>query len=356
MRHLTVAHRDSRVDLPRSERGIKNARANFKQMEPPYLQAGEVGTSLNPAKGEIHIQPNTALWVKSLPWFVGWMILESIQGGLDFTMSGLARGACTADGHAPGTSIDMRLAVMCSVCAGIDAQGRGHEFQVMRAQLLGENLVRTFMPDFRHNVCVDKVLLISGFSEVGYDLNTLKVKQWSMWDRVHDVPRRELQFMSRAGPNDTLGRARLWPGSGIVQNRKDGNCTSLKLHAFKLIEYAGVIMLDSDACFLEDPRPFIFALVQRNVYFSANAERAQRPYDGFNSHIFFFTPSKLMAQVLIDKARLGDFMPYTNSEQDVLESVFPPHLEAIQIASQYKSKLRALPMTRHRKHLDSCPR
>ena len=56
-----------------------------------------------------------------------------------------------------------------------------------------------------------------------------------------------------------------------------------------------------------------------------NFGNTQRGYVGLNSHLFFLQPSALVFRLLTDMATSGSFVPYTNSDQDVLETVFASH-------------------------------
>ena len=56
-----------------------------------------------------------------------------------------------------------------------------------------------------------------------------------------------------------------------------------------------------------------------------NFGNTQRGYVGLNSHLFFLQPSALVFRLLTDMATSGSFVPFTNSDQDVLETVFASH-------------------------------
>ena len=59
-----------------------------------------------------------------------------------------------------------------------------------------------------------------------------------------------------------------------------------------------------------------------------NSLRANFP--GINSHAVALRPCSAVATALRDVAENGSFVPYTNTEQDVLEAVF--HAEAAALA------------------------
>jgi hypothetical protein len=132
-----------------------------------------------------------------------------------------------------------------------------------------------------------------------------------------------LNFFSRTKAD----MSRPWPRNNVVQPRTNGRCTALKLEAWGLVQYDGVALVDTDVCFHEDLFAWMRRLHRSRTYFAATREVAGRPHLGLNTHLVYLKPSSLLHQILRDKARLGDFMPYVNAEQDVIESVFPAHLE-----------------------------
>mmetsp|Transcript_6030 Transcript_6030/g.15435 ORF Transcript_6030/g.15435 Transcript_6030/m.15435 type:complete len:250 (+) Transcript_6030:80-829(+) len=208
----------------------------------------------------------------------------------------------------------MRLAIMCCICAGKDKRQNPSINQLLRVNILGESLTRTLEPP---GIRVEKVLVTTGFD------NARHMANWSKWwDRVIEIPSDRMNFMKRMRQDPT----RPWPLNSKTQNRPDGNCTVMKLHTWNLTEYDGVLAVDSDACFQEDPRPRMLELHRLGHYFVAGHERAARANDGFHAFVYWFRPNHILYRILTDKARLGDFMPFANGEQDVFENVFPVHL------------------------------
>ena len=94
------------------------------------------------------------------------------------------------------------------------------------------------------------------------------------------------------------------------------------------MRYAGVAVVDTDVCVHEDVHAWMRRLHRNGTYFAAMKEVVGRPHLGMNTHLMYLRPSRLLHRLLVDKARLGDFMPYTNGEQDVIETVFAPHLDS----------------------------
>ena len=71
------------------------------------------------------------------------------------------------------------------------------------------------------------------------------------------------------------------------------------------------------------------------LYFLATPERYKRSYDGLNTHMMYLQPNALIMKLLRDKAKTGDFLPYTNTEQDVIETAFSPHASGVTEASRF---------------------
>mmetsp|Transcript_7673 Transcript_7673/g.22635 ORF Transcript_7673/g.22635 Transcript_7673/m.22635 type:complete len:253 (-) Transcript_7673:154-912(-) len=229
----------------------------------------------------------------------------------------------------------MRLAILCTICAGKDKRGNPPINQIHRATILGTNARRILDATPFPQAQVDLVLLESGFNMDQFQ------DRLSMWDRILHYPRDELSHVTRFKRDPR----RFWPLNDIVQKRVDGNCTSLKFHGWALTEYDGILLMDSDACFVEDPRPKMYNFTRDNLYIVCGHERAKRPHDGFIAFRMYFKPNALLSRLMFDKSRYGDFMPYTNGEQDVFETVFPVHLP---------DSYRSLPRVRH--HVGSMPK
>lgn len=146
--------------------------------------------------------------------------------------------------------------------------------------------------------------------------------QRQAWDEVIDVVSEQLHFSVAHAP----GGLRLWPYNGTVQRRPDGSCTVVKLNAWKLVAYSGILLIDYDVCNVDVPAvmPFMHRALASKALLVAPKEVVGRTYFGINTHFMFLRPSLPLFDILKQKAKHGDFMPYTNTEQDVIETVFSP--------------------------------
>ena len=125
----------------------------------------------------------------------------------------------------------------------------------------------------------------------------------------------------------------LWVDNNRVQKRIDGICTTTKFHSWSLNGFDAVAVIDNDVC-LDDPNQVWRALDEfskSDRIFAARPEKAERRYWGFNTRIMFLKPNVHIFKLLTDKAASGDFVPYTNTEQDVLETVFSPKLHSVTV-------------------------
>ena len=128
-----------------------------------------------------------------------------------------------------------------------------------------------------------------------------------------------------------------------MQHRLDGACTGLKLLAWNMTAYDHILVSDTDVCFKELPLRWMRTQWARGEYFVAEREPylqwpSLRPYAGLNSHLMLIQPDAQVFRLLVDMGRFRSFVPYTNGEQDVIETVFSPH-----------RPMPALPAHRHSK-------
>lgn len=112
------------------------------------------------------------------------------------------------------------------------------------------------------------------------------------------------------------------PAHGRVQTREDGRATALKFFAWSLTRYAMILHADLDVLFLESPLPVLrSAHRQGALFYAAHVERGKRGFDGLNTHMIVLRPSLELFALLTSNAAAGHFIPYTRTEQDVIESV-----------------------------------
>jgi hypothetical protein len=60
------------------------------------------------------------------------------------------------------------------------------------------------------------------------------------------------------------------------------------------------------------------------IFQAAASETAKRGYMGINTHMMLLRPSLDVYALITANAASGHFIPYTRTEQDVLESLLPP--------------------------------
>ena len=111
-----------------------------------------------------------------------------------------------------------------------------------------------------------------------------------------------------------------------VQMRKDGAQTALKFHAWRLVEYELVMCTDLDVVFLQSPLPTFERAARDGLEFLADEETWVRGYRGLNTHLMLIRPNTAVAAIIEANSAEGHFIPYTLTEQDVLESMLPPRV------------------------------
>lgn len=213
-----------------------------------------------------------------------------------------------------------RIALVLSVCSGIDWKKESGEVQLQRAERWVKvyRRLRAFSAERQQDQQdlqpqVDIVLLVSGYTET--QISPFR----KIFDRIVEVDKAELRFRIRKESDG------LMPIAKELQKREDGQCTSLKLWAWSLTVYDAIFMSDVDLCLYADPLPYIVRFLSTKREMLALPERHKRGYWGLKSGYIFFRPSKNIWKLLVEKARFGDFVGYTNGEQDVVETVYSAH-------------------------------
>ena len=230
-----------------------------------------------------------------------------------------------------------KLAFVTFLCNGSDHHGFGWADQLLRAHRLGLS-VASYMQD----ADIDRIAVTYNYGFPDVTVPPLTMAGWRVWNASH-IPQESfaLRPIFRDEPDARLH----WPRSKHtrVQRRPDYNCTSLKLLAWNLTQYDRVMVSDTDNCMVEDPVPWMRR--HRNHYFVATPQGLDRPYQGISSHLMYLQPSELVFRMLRDTATSRSFIPYTNSEQDIIETVFATRRD-----------FPRLPRHRHDRNQPSCPR
>ena len=104
-----------------------------------------------------------------------------------------------------------------------------------------------------------------------------------------------------------------------LQPRRDYACTSAKFFAWNLTAHSNVLLVDADVLLREDPLPWMTR--HSDELFVAHTEQASRAYVGLNTRMMYLQPNAAVFELLRRASIAGNFVPYTNSEQDVIESV-----------------------------------
>jgi len=148
-------------------------------------------------------------------------------------------------------------------------------------------------------------------------------------NRTKDIDRMRNTYRPVYTGEEARNEGRWWALDNDVQNRSDGWTTYFKFFAFNATLFDHVMVSDLDVCFTETPDN-VLANIPLGETFMASPERATRKYDGINSHLMIVKPSTETFNAILERAKSGEYIPYTNGDQDVLEFMYPPHLFAKQ--------------------------
>lgn len=116
------------------------------------------------------------------------------------------------------------------------------------------------------------------------------------------------------------------PWTQPTQQRRDGAATYYKFLAWTLAGYRRLLVVDSDTVLTESPDRF---LTHQPPYFAATPATDERSYRGFISHLMVLTPDAGMFGQILAKAASGQYLAYTNTDQDVLETMFTAAADAL---------------------------
>lgn len=112
----------------------------------------------------------------------------------------------------------------------------------------------------------------------------------------------------------------------VALNRHDVWATYFKFLIWTMIQYEKVLFIDADVVLYENPERLFSEKNLRKLKFQAHSETRRRRYEGVNTHLMYVEPSLDTFKTIVDRADRGLYLPYTNTEQDVLEWFFLPRL------------------------------
>lgn len=151
---------------------------------------------------------------------------------------------------------------------------------------------------------------------------------WTIHDHSNMIGDMRAAYQPLYNLQEADRQKRIWGWE--VQDRQDGYMTYFKFFAWKYTEFDRVVIGDLDNCFTANPDSAIVDLVNANPSspFIASPEKMGRKYLGLNTHMMVMKPSEKVHLALVERAKSGEYIPYTNTEQDILEAHFPAHLFA----------------------------
>jgi len=225
------------------------------------------------------------------------------------------------DGHKPLTTSPTQAnrALAVAVCNGTDYVKSDSWLQIERARALACSLhgTETHLVALTHDLHPDaaRELRDAGFDVVDVTKDHLILNVINEPTHLRRWPRDSGQRLTEqlVGRNLT---------SMLAYTRKDGACTAVKLHAWRLVQFEFLMVSDTDVMFAQNPTNW---MEQHKGAALAAAHELQNGIEGVQSHMMGLTPSMLVYRILARAATTGGFLPYTNTEQDVIAQVFAGH-------------------------------
>ena len=129
----------------------------------------------------------------------------------------------------------------------------------------------------------------------------------------------DMQRFYRPVSSAEQAQAERRPWTQRTQDRRDGAATYYKFLAWALTRYKRLLHVDCDTILSEAPDRY---LTHQPPYFMATPATDERAYRGFISHLMLLTPDAGIFEQILAKAASGQYLAYTNTDQDVLETMF----------------------------------
>lgn len=146
---------------------------------------------------------------------------------------------------------------------------------------------------------------------------------WTMHNQTDSIGYWKDKYKPVYSQEQAQKEGRLWENI-TVQQRTDGWATYFKYNAWLYEGYDNVLISDTDIVWLDNPDPILTG-VDDNLLFQAFRERARKgaeDHPGLNTRLMIIKPSPTTYKELVNRSSRGVYVPFTNTEQDVLEGLF----------------------------------
>eukprot|EP00413_Alexandrium_margalefii_P038596 CAMPEP_0204582980 /NCGR_PEP_ID=MMETSP0661-20131031/45519_1 /ASSEMBLY_ACC=CAM_ASM_000606 /TAXON_ID=109239 /ORGANISM="Alexandrium margalefi, Strain AMGDE01CS-322" /LENGTH=307 /DNA_ID=CAMNT_0051592301 /DNA_START=70 /DNA_END=993 /DNA_ORIENTATION=- len=154
--------------------------------------------------------------------------------------------------------------------------------------------------------------LLYGGGLKNWQLAMLKDVGWTIEDHHADLPfLKSIYRLNKTGPSTHIKS--LW-------------VTYMKFFAWRLTQYEAVLHMDAECCFTGGPRPPLTAQFfnrSAGVKFLSSDDSPSFLPERANTHAMLLKPSEATFAEIVEHARAGNHSGRTNTEQDVLETMFP---------------------------------
>lgn len=203
-------------------------------------------------------------------------------------------------------------------------------------------VVATIFPSSTHykkeDVLTDFIFMMCSLRKVGSKLPvhaiTANVPQeqkdilTGMGVTIHDVtlsiPILQKAYKPIYSREQARRESRAWIAGQTAQGRKDGFATYAKFFAFNLTDFYDVFFhVDTDVSWINNPDGLFsgegLRFLQKNYFMAMPSDGGRSSGLGFSSSGFISWSSNRIFSDLMRKASIGDYLVFTNGEQEVLE-------------------------------------
>mmetsp|Transcript_77663 Transcript_77663/g.240649 ORF Transcript_77663/g.240649 Transcript_77663/m.240649 type:complete len:314 (+) Transcript_77663:53-994(+) len=153
--------------------------------------------------------------------------------------------------------------------------------------------------------------LLYGGGVKDWELSMLKDVGWTIEDHRADLPFLKSIYRQNMSGGSTRIKS-LW-------------VTYMKFLAWRMTQYETVLHMDAECCFKGGPLALTAEFFNRPAGFKflASDDKAGLHPENTNSHAMLLKPSMATFEDIVEEARTGNHTGRTNTEQDILEKMFP---------------------------------
>lgn len=249
----------------------------------------------------------------------------------------------TKESSHAGAALQIRDVAILSTVAGLRAAGAAPFPYLLKAERFHYKGERTRSQAMYLDAAVSIGRMLDAYgSRVDRLMLTAHLTQDAMARMAHEGGWRVIDFtplgtaVARTGvdmacfyhplfnKSEAIAQGRAWNDRNHHPERRDGVGTYYKLLLFAMTDYKRILSIDVDVGIFDNPDTLLLSSPNLPIIMSAEPKAGLQKGVGTNSHIFYATPSNATLRRLLQMASDGCYWPFTNGEQDILESIFSP--------------------------------